>query len=225
MNLLRRSQPAYTLLEVLTVAALLAVLALLVNNQLSTLRVRSQNARAAEDISAAGSSVEAFKAANDGKLLIVQEPSTSGSTRLVCFGNPVNSISCYPTNGLSPSGDNGFASSIFTGKDNSSTFQNLSFLHAAGKSFAYYYITQDCSNDTVASSGGHHKYSNFGSYMLVTGISPLPNGDSPDNYWVRDGSSGRGPDTSVPVLPLWNPSPYSLSGLNGYMSTCQSTYP
>lgn len=228
MHIFFAKKSGFTLIELLIVIAILAILAVMLFITYGTVTVRTKNSRAETELTTMGKSVEIFKAQNGDHPLIVQQPywpPDPSKIALLCFGT-VPTGSCYPINAILPNGNNGFTDYLFNGTPDSPVFNNTRVNVAAATSFAYAYATQDCSMDSIALSGGHHKISNFTSYLIATGLSPAPDGSSPNNFWIRDGNSGTGPDTQVPVLPFDQPAPYNgIPGFTATMTTCQYNYP
>jgi prepilin-type N-terminal cleavage/methylation domain-containing protein len=216
----------YTLVELLIVIALIAIVAYLGAAVFVGTRVKATNSRAESEIAQIGTSVESFKQLNNGLPLIVQQPYAPSNPSLIedsCFAS-VPQASCYPTNLISPDGNNGFTSSLFSGMD-SPNYYNVDFSVAAANDYVYSYITEDCSSDSIASSGGYHKISKYPDYLVVTGLTPDATGASSDNFWVKDGVAGRGPDTAVPLLPFFNPTAITPATMTGTQTNCSSNYP
>lgn len=203
-------------MEVLVVVTIMAILFSLVIAQITTIRAKARNAKAKNDITQAGKSVELFEKNNE-KILIVQKPGapylqTSDEFATTCFETNI----CYPAHTISAEFErdgvlyqfnNGFTSELFNGDSSSTVSYNLKLTHAPNKAYQYTYMTRDCSFDQPVD--GVHKFSSFPDYLLLTSLDKMGNSEAESWFWIRNGSPGSGSTSaSIPFIETWTGNTY-----------------
>jgi prepilin-type N-terminal cleavage/methylation domain-containing protein len=205
---------AFTLVELLVVIAIMGILAVIVTTRVQNVRVQARNSQVRQSVAQGGKSVELFKVNNDNRVLIVQEP----DIMKFCITTTFPQIRCVPANGWAAQTDFNFTSTLFNGS--SGLNYGTRITNPDPDNYWFAYVTEDCSLDTVASSGGVHKFSQMNNYVLLARVIDPYDRVNYYNFWVKDGTSGEGSNSiiQVPLPPAWNPDVYGNS-------QCQSSYP
>lgn len=132
----------FTLIELLVVIAIIGILAMIVVTSLSRKLIAARDARAKEEISTAGKSIESFKVNGDGTNQIITVLTTPG-------GAPTGNTGLATLNGQTTTSgfEQFFIGKEFFGNATTNATYGIKLDHTASTNYTYQYQTYDTTSN------------------------------------------------------------------------------